>query len=385
LLIVFFWYLKSEMHVSEIAERYGLILEAYLKGSPSHLFALKRQDELQKKFINIAHVIKHIKVSERLIKLKEHLKELTFKDSLQLPLNPKIEVRGIKVEKCKYMDSKMMPLWIVFQNVDQSGPDPYVIFKAGDDLRQDMLTLQLVRLMDKLWKKNGLDLMMHPYGCISTGNDEGMIEVVLNAKTCAAITREAGGAHAAFREDPIDNYLRENNEGESMYKEAVNRFILSCAGYCVATYVLGVGDRHNDNLMITKDGCLFHIDFGHFLGNYKKKFGVKRERAPFVFTPDFAYVMGGKDHENFKLFVQYCAKSYNILRASAPLFINLCAMMLSTGIPELQSIDDLEYLREAFSLHLTSEEAAEKFTKLVYDSLYTKTTQINNAIHILAH
>jgi len=60
-------------------------------------------------------------------------------------------------------------------------------------------------------------------------------------------------------------------------------------------------------------------------------------------------------------------------------------MMLSTGIPELQSTEDLEYLRMAFCLDLSDSEAAEKFTKLIYDSLYTKTTQINNAIHILAH
>jgi hypothetical protein len=38
---------------------------------------------------------------------------------------------------------------------------------------------------------------------------------------------------------------------------------------------------------------MFHIDFGHFLGNFKSKFGVRRERAKFVFTPDFAFVMGG--------------------------------------------------------------------------------------------
>ena len=44
--------------------------------------------------------------------------------------------------------------------------------------------------------------------------------------------------------------------------------------------------------MITPSGDFFHIDFGHFLGNIKTKFGVKRERAPFVLTPDFVFVMG---------------------------------------------------------------------------------------------
>ncbi len=41
------------------------------------------------------------------------------------------------------------------------------------------------------------------------------------------------------------------------YRAAVDKFVRSCAFYCVATYVLGVGDRHPSNIMVTRDGHLF--------------------------------------------------------------------------------------------------------------------------------
>ena len=51
------------------------------------------------------------------------------------------------------MDSKKLPLWLEFENVDPTcaNSEPVrVIFKVGDDLRQDMLTLQMIKLMDKV-------------------------------------------------------------------------------------------------------------------------------------------------------------------------------------------------------------------------------------------
>ena len=56
---------------------------------------------------------------------------------------------------------------------------------------------------------------------------------------------------------------------------------------------MGIGDRHPSNLLLRDDGNYLHIDFGHFLGHFKTKLGIKRETAPFVFTHQFAAVLGG--------------------------------------------------------------------------------------------
>lgn len=382
---VLFWFLKGEMHVSEISERYGLVLEAYLRGVPNFRKELSKQTNMLSVLEETARDLKGQEPSKMLDFLQSSLKKLEFPEPLQLPLSPMFEVKELLISKCKFMDSKKKPLWLNFVNPDPMGGNILVIFKEGDDLRQDMLTLQMLRIMDRLWRNHGLDMQMSPYGCISTGNEVGFIEVVLNASTTAHITRDAGGAKAAFKVEPINDWLRAQNPLEQSYEKARRHFLHSCAGYCVATYVLGIGDRHNDNIMLTKSGRLFHIDFGHFLGNFKTKFGIKRERAPFVFTPDFAFVLGGKGSPLYKEFVKLCCDAYNVLRKYSNLFINLFSMMLSTGIPELMKLSDIYYLRDAFSAELDEAQAAAKFEALIEESLNSLTTQLNNYTHILAH
>ena len=88
-----------------------------------------------------------------------------------------------------------------------------------------------------------------------------------------------------------------------------------------------MGNREKNYSHVYFSRALFHIDFGKFLGNAQMFLAFKRDRAPFVFTPDMAYVMGGTDTEEFKLFKDLCCKAYNILRKNAQVFISLFAMV----------------------------------------------------------
>lgn len=379
------------------------------------------------------------------------------------------------------MESKKRPLFLQLENAKTQHGCPYVIFKSGDDLRQDQLVIQILRVMDDLWREAQLDLCLTPYSCISTGDELGMIEVVGDSETLASIiygrhdksrsklgrkllsakdalveegvisdwlfsitrsepsssdataspplsppasplrsdfvapTAELPAAGVMIQPDAIELELQPPRSPSKsaappsvsacfplspskllrgMSKKALptprdeeitQNFIRSCAGYCVATFVLGIGDRHNDNLMLQRSGKFFHIDFGHFLGNFKSKMGVRRERAPFVFTPSMLDVIGGKKSANYKAFKTLACDAFKVLRAHSNLLITLLVLALTCGIPELASTDDIKWVHKALMIEFSDDEAEKRFRRLITVALNTKTTQLNDAVHLMAH
>merc|ERR1712039_768010 len=96
--------------------------------------------------------------------------------------------------------------------------------------------------------------------------------------------------------------------------DVLENFIRSSAGYCVITYILGIGDRHLDNLMVTPQGRLFHIDFGFILGKDPKPFPT-----PMRICKEMVEGMGGFSSPGYQSFKAKCCQAYKILRRHSKL------------------------------------------------------------------
>eukprot|EP01047_Picozoa_sp_COSAG01_P068925 COSAG01_NODE_10074_length_2256_cov_1.628187_3_plen_131_part_00 len=118
----------------------------------------------------------HCQLNEPAV-VAQGLREMTLPPRFVLPLNPQWMCTGVLADKCKSMSSKKVPLWLIFENEEHGAPPFQALFKSGDDLRQDLLTLQLLRIMDTIWKSEGYDLKLIPYGCVSTGNELGCAQL----------------------------------------------------------------------------------------------------------------------------------------------------------------------------------------------------------------
>jgi phosphatidylinositol-4,5-bisphosphate 3-kinase len=147
--------------------------------------------------------------------------------------------------------------------------------------------------------------------------------------------------------------------------------------------------------MVSKSGHIFHIDFGHFLGDFKSKMGIKRERVPFVFTPEMAKVLEGRKSEGreaedkgpnpYSDFEDKCCRAFNLLRRRQSLLITLFALMLPAQMPNLTERSAINYLKDMLSLDLTEDEANEKFKTELKGCLKDWSRRIDNFFHNVKH
>ena len=64
------------------------------------------------------------------------------------------------------------------------------------------------------------------------------------------VSVSSAGTTGAFKSNTFSQWIKDNNPDPHSETVAIDKFVRSCAGYCVATFVMGIGDRHNDNIMV---------------------------------------------------------------------------------------------------------------------------------------
>jgi len=261
-----------------------------------------------------------------------------------------------------------------------------LIFKTGDDMRQDQLIIQMVRLMDGQLKRLGLDLKLTPFSVIATSTTSGIMEMVLDSVPMSQVVERYGRkGQGAARNNPVMAFLQEFSfhptAQYNIVPETMDTYIKSTAGYCVITYLLGIGDRHLDNILLSKSGHFFHLDFGFILGRDPKPFP-----PPMRLTVEMIAGMGGYDSENYTKFKSYCCQAYNILRRSAGLVTVLLQLMRDAGIEDLHPdpATTIAKMYEKFRVDIEDEDADKALLRLVDDSvaaLFPAFLEVRIALH----
>ena len=309
-------------------------------------------------------------------RLKKYLADpknelMAFDPPLPLPLDPSISIVGCYPEDSIVFKSSLYPLLIHFKTLD--GKKYPIIFKTGDDLRQDQLVIQVIALMDRLLRKENLDLKLTPYRILATSSNAGAVQFIPSMSLAAASAKYKGSILA---------YLRANNPDTSadlgVRASTMDTYVKSCAGYCVITYLLGVGDRHLDNLLLAPDGHFFHADFGYILGRDPKPFAPQMKLCK-----EMVEGMGSSTSPHYAAFKSYCFTAYTTLRKSSNLILNLFSLMVDANIPDIKVEPQhvVEKVRERFHLEMSEEEAMRHFEGLIIDSVGSIFPVVIDTIH----
>ncbi|KAF5370481.1 hypothetical protein D9615_009736 [Tricholomella constricta] len=380
-----YWYLMVEVALEDrvMAKMYGRVVFKFMNKILEAPNGSERRELMRRQGLLVDTLSKRARElrtskdprPKKIEKLRSMISDsknnLASMPPLPLPLNARLEVTGIIADKSSVFKSNLYPLLLYFQCTD--GAEYPVIFKDGDDMRQDQLVIQLFTLMDRLLRNENLDLKLSPYDVLATGPLQGMVQFI-PSKTIAAIVSEHGN---------LLNYLRVHNPDEGSVGTSgvepgvIDTFVRSCAGYCVVTYLLGVGDRHLDNLLVAPDGHFFHVDFGYILGRDPKPFP-----PPVKVCKEMVDGMGGAQSPHYARFKNFCFTAFSILRKSANLILNLVALMVEANIPDIKHRDVHEQIQEKFRLDLTEEEAIKHFEALLNETSYI--TVVLDRIHDLA-
>lgn len=230
-------------------------------------------------------------------------------------------ITSLRTDNIRVLQSKTKPILLTCVE-EVLKPARRFFYKQGDDVRRDQAVQAIVGVMESILAsafvaRNADARFGRPelvrYGVYISGQDSGFIECVPSCETLYDIY------HGNRSNEPLENLSTYCFAAH--YEAFAWNLALSLGEWLVITHLLAVGDRHYENAMITRDGRLFHIDYGYLMGdNDHKLFDttalmIDEHLAKFLTRANLYTAM-----------VDHACWAFNELRRYASLFLSLISV-----------------------------------------------------------
>jgi phosphatidylinositol 4-kinase len=234
------------------------------------------------------------------------------------------------------------------------------IYKFNDDLRQEFLIMQMIKLFKEIFSIENLPLNLTTYNIIITSNKSGIIEYIPNTISIHSLLKFLNKNKISLA-NFFTLFFNKN------LLEAQKNFAESLAAYSLVCFILNIKDRHNENILLDYNGKIIHIDFGFALGISPGNLNF--ENAPFKITEDYINILGGIDSEIFVYFKSLFMKGLIAVKKYYKYFENILRLMFdglfrNINCFEGKEIDEIvENMKKKFFLNLNEKD----YNKIVDD------------------
>ena len=231
---------------------------------------------------------------------------------ISLPYEPNIKLISVDLAGIEIKSSYTKPVLIPF--VIDTGETIRLLFKK-ESITNDVTVLNLMTLCDIILCENlNTDFGVVVYPVMPLTANSGMIEIVDKAETIYAITS---------KKKPILQHIIERNE-DKVIGDVLDRYTHSLVSYTLHSYFLALGDRHLQNIMITDDAAIFHIDFGYILGSD----AYPLTSSDIKLNGNMLDVLGGYEGIRYKKYLELCSQGVILLRK----YFNIFFILLSQDV-----------------------------------------------------
>ena len=290
---------------------------------------------------------------DQVILMKRVLSTIT-KDKIishiQLPILYPLDFNHeiIEIKNITEIKSNTCPLLLEVL-IKQTGSSIYktvkFFIKKDKVLRKEMIVSCLITVLQlklnqqadkrRTDEKFGMFEKIPTYQINMITTDIGIIECVPNSKTLRDVSKE-GKDLFSYVTSKVCKECKNRNVASIIYKECKDcnkfeqicnirkRFLKSLAISSCISYLLGIYDRHLDNIMINNKGQVFHIDFGYIMDSP----ATNIFNAPNIkMTQDMINFMDGIDSEYYKEFKEYLVRIYDTMRLYKNIIFNYYEMI----------------------------------------------------------